>query len=293
MIYVVGNVTIDSIYSLPRFPDPGETIVATGKKENLGGKGANQAIVLARCGLEVALVAALGKDRAASKLKAVVKKEGISVRHLYRSPYPTDNCSIYVNASGENHIVSVIEATQAFDPTEALSLIVKTEDILVFQGNLKPAVLRACLQLANASGAGTVLNPSPLYHPSEYDWSRVDLVVMNQLEAELLTSKSAPADAAKLLFKSGVKKCAITLGAKGAFFCDRSTHFFCGAPIVTAVDTTGAGDVFCGVLLASLIYGHTNRTAVGNAVRAAALTVTRAGSSSSFPTRRELNFIKR
>ena len=292
MIYVVGNIGIDLIYSVPQFPRPGETIVAIGKREELGGKGANQAIVLARCGLNVALVAALGHDAEATRAKVALEKEGVSVDYVSHLPCATDTHSIYVDRAGENHIVSVIEAARTFDPIETLKAMVKPADLLLFQGNFSPDILCACLDLSKSRGASTILNPSPVYSPDEYDWEKVDTVIMNRVEAGILTSGSTPDQAAGELCESGVKRCIVTLGREGAFFADKDTTFTIPAPEVEAVDTTGAGDVFCGVLVASFIYGHSPKPAVSNAVRAASLAVTRRGTSSSFPSSKELNFVR-
>jgi ribokinase len=292
MIYVVGNVTIDSIYSVSHLPRPGETIVAIGKTEELGGKGANQAMVIARCGLPVALVAALGNDEPAVKAKKTLLKEGVQLHYLCHLPCATDTSSIYVDETGENHIVSVIEAARAFNPFEELSGVLKPNDVLLFQGNLRPDVLRACVGLAKSRGAFSLLNPSPVYSPDEYDWEKIDTVIMNRLEAGILTSRPTPQQAAEELCKAGVKTCIVTLGREGAFFLNEAKKFVLPAPDVNAVDTTGAGDVFCGVFVASTVKDHPPEIAVANAIKAAALAVTRKGTSSSFPSPNELNFLR-
>ena len=116
MLHVVGNAAIDTVFRVDRFPLPGETIVATAMVEDIGGKGANQAVVAARAGVPVRLVAAVGDDEAAQRIRAALAIEGVIIDGLTIIPGPTDRSSIYVDATGENTIVSLIGAAQAFDP---------------------------------------------------------------------------------------------------------------------------------------------------------------------------------
>src|SRR5262245_28649758 len=117
MIHVFGNATIDTVIRLARLPLPGETVVAEpGIEEDLGGKGANQVIAMARCGASVRLVAAIGRDESGRRIRANLEAEGVGTDGLFASERPTDRCIIYVDAQGENMIVSQIEAALAFDP---------------------------------------------------------------------------------------------------------------------------------------------------------------------------------
>jgi ribokinase len=289
MIHVVGNATLDTLIRLDRFPQPGETVVARGADEDLGGKGANQAIVIARCGQSVRLRAALGADPPGERIRRALILEGVG-DGLTIWPGPTDRCVIYVDSEGENTIVSLIEAARAFDPVEDLRRAgdVAPGDWLLMQGNLSPAVTRACLALAKERGALTALNPSPTYEAAEYDWRLVDLAVVNRVEAMALGGGGEPIEAALALRGLGAGVVALTLGAEGAALIGPNRMIEARAPRVEAIDTVGAGDVFCGMLIAARVAGRDWCEALGAAVAAAAVSVTRRGVLASFPTRGEM-----
>ncbi len=194
MIHVIGNAAIDTILQVERFPRPGETIVARALSEDLGGKGANQAIAIARCGAQVRLLAALGADAAGARIRRALEAEGVATHGLAAFGGPTDRCVITVDAAGENTIVSLIEAARAFDPAAdgRLARTFQPGDWALLQGNLSPAATRAALALAKETGATTALNPSPTYASAEYDWSLVDLVVLNRSEALELGGREHP-----------------------------------------------------------------------------------------------------
>ena len=160
-------------------------------------------------------------------------------------------------------------------------------DLVVMQGNLRPNVTRDCLALAKSKGATTVLNPSPTYAAKDYDWSVVDLVLVNRGEAVDLAGGEAE-EAARELCRKGAGAVVLTLGADGAAFVSADDRFRVAAPQVVAVDTVGAGDVFCGVLVAARALGRDWRDAVYAAAEAASISVTREGVLASFPSREEM-----
>ena len=141
MIHVVGNAAVDTVIRLDRFPQPGETVVAPGAAEDLGGKGANQAVVIARCQQKVRLVAAVGADAFGDRIRQSLASEGLKVDGLRTWPGPTDRCVIYVDRHGENTIVSVIDAARGFDPIGETGLEhwIAPGDWVVLQGNLNRA----------------------------------------------------------------------------------------------------------------------------------------------------------
>src|SRR5271170_1317731 len=147
MIHVIGNATIDSIIRVDRFPRPGETIVALGASEDLGGKGANQAVAAVRCGANVRLVAAIGGDVLGERIRSSLAREGVLTDGMTISPYGTDRCVITVDRHGENTILSLIDAARHFDPIAETRLesLIRPGDLVVVQGNLRPNVTRDCL----------------------------------------------------------------------------------------------------------------------------------------------------
>jgi ribokinase len=288
MIHVIGNAAVDSVIRVDRFPRPGETIVALGASEDLGGKGANQAVVAARCGARVRLVAPIGDDALGERIRSSLAREGVQTDGVTTSPYGTDRCVIAVDRDGENTILSLIEAARHFDPiaeTRVESWIAPG-DIVVMQGNLRPSITRDCLTLAKSKGATTVLNPSPTYAAQDYDWSLVDLVVVNRGEAVELAGGAA--EAARELCNRGAGAVVLTLGADGASFFSANDAFRVAAPKVTAIDAVGAGDVFCGVLISAKAHGRGWKEALTAAAEAASASVARKGVLASFPSREEM-----
>jgi ribokinase len=289
MIHVIGNAAIDSVIQVERFPRAGETIVALGASEDLGGKGANQAIVARRCGAPVRLLAPIGDDALGERIRSSLAREGVQMEGLTTSPYGTDRCVITVDRHGENTILSLIEAARHFDPIAETRIEswISAGDLVVMQGNLGPKVTRDCLALARSKGATTVLNPSPTYAADDYDWSLVDLVLVNRGEAVELARGGAE-EAARELCKKGAGAVVLTLGADGAVFFSADDTFRAAAPQVATIDTVGAGDVFCGVLVAVNALGRGWKEALAAAVDAASISVTRKGVLASFPSREEM-----
>src|SRR5580704_2828388 len=289
MIHVIGNAAVDSVIRVERFPRPGETIVALGASEDLGGKGANQAVVAARCGAPVHLAAPIGNDALGERIRSSLDREGVQTDGLTTSAYGTDRCVITVDRHGENTILSLIEAARHFNPIAETRLEswISPGDLVVMQGNLRPSVTRDCLTLAKSKGATTVLNPSPTYAAEDYDWTLVDLVLVNRGEVVDLAGGGAE-EAAGALCKRGAGAVVLTLAADGAAFFSADDTFRVAAPQVIAVDAVGAGDVFCGVLSAANALGRSWREALAAAVDAASISVTRKGVLASFPSREEM-----
>jgi len=290
MIHVVGNAAVDTVIRLDRFPRPGETVVAREAADDLGGKGANQAVAIARCRQKVRLVAAVGTDAFGDRIRQSVAAEGIEVDGLRTWRGSTDRCVIYVDRHGENMIVSVIDAARGFDPIAETGLAdwIAPGDWIVLQGNLKPSVTSACLALGREKGATTALNPSPTYAAVDYDWRLVDLVVVNRNEAIELGGCDNPLKAARALREAGVAAVVLTLGGEGAALVTADKTLRVGAPRVTAVDTVGAGDVFCGTLIAVRAACFSWGAALQAASEAAAICAARAGVLASFPTHSEM-----
>jgi ribokinase len=293
MIQVIGNAAIDTIIRVVRFPRPGETVVAENAAEDIGGKGANQAVAVARCGESVGLTAAIGADNSGEEIRSSLATEGVETDTLCSWRGPTDRCIIYVDQNGENTIVSLTEAARHFDPIAVTDIghRIGPGDWIILQGNLRPDISRACLALAKRRGATTVLNPSPAYAPSDYDWPLVDLAIVNRGEATELGGHGDPIEATRALLAAGVGTAVLTLGAQGAILLSSTRELRAAAPNVAAVDTVGAGDVFCGSLVAARAKGLPWRAALRAAAEGAAICVSRPGAQTSFPSRAEMTRI--
>jgi ribokinase len=296
MFLVLGNVTIDEAMAVETWLAPGQTIIVGPPRRDLGGKGANQALVLSRTGAPVRFVAAIGRDAEGDWAAKRLGDAGLSGADLLRVDAPTDRSLIFVSAEGENAIASTVGAAGSIGPDLArfLAAALAPGDGLLMQGNLSLEATRAALAAARGAGARTILNPSPIRAGFTDLLALVDLLVVNEGEAARLGGEGEPRAAADALRRAGAGAVALTLGARGAIWADETGIIHAAAPEVTAIDTTGAGDTFTGVL-AGALYHH--RLAPNAALRAAngaaAITVGRMGTWTAFPSRAEIEAVPR
>lgn len=278
-VVVIGNAGLDLRLAVPRLPLPGETLIGSDSARAPGGKGLNQAVVAARCGARVVFCAPLGNDEAqASDVERHLSLEGFDELILPRLPYATDFSLLMVLPGGENSIVSTSACSLALTMAEAEPALraVGDGDVVLLQGNLSLEVTASLLAAARQKKATTIFTPAPFWPGAEKLVSGCSLVIANRLEAEALGASIDRAGAA-----------IVTLGVDGCRFGGRVYP----AERVTAVDTTGCGDVFCGVMAAALAQGIAIEQAIGAAQKAAALTATRAGAFEALPSREELRAI--
>ncbi|MBS1165705.1 MAG: ribokinase [Proteobacteria bacterium] len=285
-LHVVGNVCVDDTFYVERLPRPGETVNAVATMRGVGGKGANQAVAAARTGADVVFRAALGADPDAVFVRAALADE-LPLTGLVVLNKPTDRSTILVDRAGENVIITAAASAMAFDPTE-LSSRPGRGDYLLMQGNLGADITKACLDKARDRGTVTILNPSPL--GSTPALPEANVIIVNAIEAEALSGCTDPVEAARRLSRGGTASVVVTLGAGGALCLDRGARDaeHIAAPVVTTVDTSGAGDVFAGVLSGCLARGLPLLAAVRIGVRAAAIAVTRRGTLAACPSRSEI-----
>lgn len=289
MIHVVGNCTVDLVFRLDAFPRPGETVIARERLVDVGGKGANQAVVAARFGLPVRLIAPLGRDAEGALARSRLLGEGLPGEALLWADAPTDQSIISVVPGGENTIVSSAAAADslgAADVAAALAGLTAADAVLV-QGNLSLSATRAALAAGDAAGALTLLNPAPVRWPADELWPLARIAVLNRIEAELLLGTAEPEAAVARLAERGVGTAIVTLGAGGLAVRDGGRTWRVPAVPVQAVDTAGAGDAFCGALVSSLVAGLDLDRALALAAEAAAVTVARPGTQRAFPQRDE------
>ncbi|SFH14501.1 MULTISPECIES: ribokinase [Cryobacterium] len=300
-IAVLGSANMDLVVRQSRLPRPGETIFGAGFSTVPGGKGLNQAVAAARLGEAVNFLGAVGADAYGSELRALMLAEGIRSDGLAIADAPTGTAHISVVDSGENSIVVVSGANAAVTTlSEAQRAAITESAFLVMQCELPISVLVEGIAAAHAAGVFTVLTPAPVMPLPEGFLASVDLVVPNQIEAAELTGESDPVRAAEVL-SADQTWAIVTLGSEGSVVAyDGEVLGLAPARPVTAVDTTAAGDTFVGALVARLAAGYVRGTAVSpdemiEAVRfatvASSIAVTRAGATSSMPTRDEVEAI--
>jgi ribokinase len=290
-VLVVGNAVVDVAYQVERLPRSGETVLARKRTVDVGGKGLNQATIAHRAGAEVRFCAGLGRDPAARVIRASLEAEGLSTEWLVSVPCASDESFVYVARSGENCIVSTDEAARHLAPadTEGVLVDVVPGDVLLLQGNLSREVTYMCLKRAHAAEATTILNPAPIAFDYADLWPLVNVVILNQIEAQTLVGQVETDAATAVLRSRGAGKVVLTLGPEGALVHEElGPPQHVPAPAVIAVDTTGAGDVLAGVVAAGIDRGLPLMPAVRWAVAAASHKVTRHGTCSGFPTSDEL-----
>jgi ribokinase len=272
-VLVVGSANLDVVARAERHPSPGETLLGTELAEHPGGKGLNQAVAAARSGARVAFVGALGDDDAGRRLRSVLEAEGIVAEHVATVDAPTGRALIVVDTYGENTIVVVAGANALV----TVPRDVPAAKITLAQLETPQAVVVAAFRAARASGGMTVLNPAPAGQLSDELLALSDLIVPNEHEAELL---GGPAN----LLAHGCRAVIVTRGGAGVdvHTADGVTHV--PPHPVDPIDTTGAGDAFCGSLCARLAAGDSLETAVQWAAVAGALATTVAGAVPAQPT---------
>ena len=292
-ITVVGSVNRDVVLRVRSLPRPGETVPATGSREGIGGKGANQAVAAARAGSAVRLVAKVGGD--AQDILGSLARDGVDTRWIATAGRTrTGMALITVDEPGENTIVLDGGANQELTVADLPAVLATDGDVLMTQGEIPPEVTGAAIARAAAQGATVILNPAPAYAFEDDVLKRVDVLVPNLGELCTLLGVPVPAthgEVEKLLAAHPlpVSSLVVTLGADGAIVHDQDGILHLPAPRVTAVDTVGAGDTFCGVLADSLARGRPLRAAAERAVLAAALSVTGVGAQSAMPTAAEVD----
>lgn len=278
-VVVVGSINLDLVATARRLPGPGETVLGDRYAEHPGGKGLNQAVAAARAGARVALVAAVGLDAAGDRLLAVADEDGIDTSWVVRSPAGSGRAVITVGGAGENSIVVVPGANREC-PSDRLP----GGRVLLAQLEVPVVAVERALVSARRSGSTTILNPAPADADIAALLALCDVVVPNEHELELLGGEGR-------LLDRGVETLVVTRGAAGVEVVTRSDRWTVDPFPVTALDTTAAGDAFCGVLAARLAHGDTMRSGVRWAAAAGALATTVHGAVPSLPHRHDIELL--
>ena len=292
-VTVVGSFMYDLVATVPRRPKTGETLVGNTFGMFLGGKGANQAIAASRAGSKVTMVGRLGNDFFGKQFLEKFSREGINTDFVTQDDENGTGVAMpLIDASGDNSIVIIPQANMALtveNINQAQSTIADA-DVLVMQCEVPMDANQRAAEIAKQNDTLVMLNPAPAQLIPDQILKLVDIIIPNEIETETLTGLPTKTEnevlvAGRNLLSKGVETVILTLGDRGSLLLNEDGEKLIPAFDVSVVDTTAAGDSFCGVLAASLANGISINLSVEIANAAGALAVTKLGAEPSLPQR--------
>ncbi len=303
-VTVVGSLNVDLVCRAPRRPGTGETLFGDAFDIFTGGKGFNQATAAARLGAEVTLIGNVGADLFGDMLLAATENERINSRFVTkRTDVGTGVATIVIEPDGDNSIIVVPRANMALTTTDidAAADDIANADVLLLQLETPVAASEHAAAIAKTHRTTVILNPAPAQPLPDSLLAFVDILTPNQSETELLSGvkvdthedarRAAEVLRARMVGATGTAVI-LTLGEQGALLLTATESEHVSALAVDAVDTTGAGDAFCGALATALASGATLQAAVKFANAAGAAAVTVVGATPSMPTRARIERIE-
>lgn len=293
-ILVVGSANIDFTLTMDRLPSPGETLMADGFHQIIGGKGVNQAVASARAGGSVSMVACVGEDDYGQIIRKALHSEGIEAVHVFSAPAPSGVAVVMTAASGDNMIAVVAGANAMLLPSMLSADQFSGGSVVLCQLEMPMNTVLRASELARAAGATFILDPAPAQPLPLELLELTDWVTPNESEARTLVGQpKGELDAvavAREIRGMGAKNVLVKLGARGSLLLGEDGNpIFIAAPAVEAIDTTAAGDSFNGAFAVALGEGANPENAARFASAASALAVTRRGASDAMPFRNEID----
>lgn len=293
-IYIVGSLNMDLVIRAARMPQGGETILGEGFLSNPGGKGANQAVAVAKLGGEAYMVGCVGREFGADLLETL-QKYGVHADHVRRETDLSSGIAVIIVADGDNRIILDTASNGRTDEAlvDRAFADAKEGDYLLVQLEIGLPTVAYALKEAKKRGMITVLNPAPAAKLPQALYADCDWFVPNQTEAQFYTGiypsdETSIRKCAEKLGKLGVKNVLITLGTDGSASVSKGVFRRVDPVPASAVDTTAAGDTYVGAFVTRLSEGAEIETAMHFASTASALTVTRRGAQCAIPLRAEV-----
>jgi ribokinase len=288
-VVVFGSINVDLVVAVDRLPAPGETVLGGRFMTHDGGKGANQAVAAARAGASVTIVGSVGEDAYGSAAIDALAAEGIDVGRVRRVPDPTGVALIAVGPRGENQIVVAPGANHAVMPEHVIEDLLSEGDVLVTNHEIPMPTVVAAVRAARAAGATAVLNPAPAHALPAELLALGPILTPNEHELIVAIGNDEPAAALDELARRNAGPIIVTQGPAGALLAHgERRERFDGFRPPAPVDSTGAGDTFCGVLATWLAEGRSLDEAIDAANAAGAMSVAVAGAREGMPSRADL-----
>lgn len=297
-VWVVGSSNVDLIMKMARLPQLGETVTDGEFVQTFGGKGANSAVACARAGASTIFVNAVGNDPYAPTLLDNLAAAGVDTRHVRReTDCPSGHALVMIGGAGSNYLSVAPGANYRLLPEhiEAIEEELKTAGRILIQNEIPPETNRAVRAMAARYNIPVAWNFAPAIAVDLDVFTDLDTLIVNEMEADAIAESaeidqrsSQPVELAEALRFLGPDHVIITLGADGVVAASAQGAHRLGALPVKAVDTTGAGDTFCGALAAALATGFDFKEALRFASAAAAVSVSRLGAQPSCPIREEI-----
>ncbi len=296
-IVVIGSSSVDYIMKMSRLPGVGETITDAVFMETFGGKGANQAVGAARAGGDVCFVNCVGDDDSSRRMVEHFRNEGINADFVFEEKgISCGKALVMIGEQGANYLSVAPGAnyrltTQHIDKVDAL---IKNASMVVLQFEILPETLKYILGVCGRHNTRVMWNYAPARDFDKSYLRKVTILVVNEVEAGMLSGINVAAEdsvelASKKLLSFGCETVIITLGAQGSYVASSGIGEWIPAFKVEALDTTAAGDVYCGCLAVALSEGRTLSDSARFATAAAAICVTRLGAQPSAPFRNEID----
>ncbi|WPP51651.1 ribokinase [Catalinimonas niigatensis] len=295
-IVVVGSSNIDLIAQLSHLPKPGETVGDAAFSQAHGGKGANQTVAAARAGAEVSFITSLGNDSFGQSMLQDFKRIGINTDYILQSKdTPTGTALIWVDTRGENSIAVAPGANHKLSPQyiDECRILLSGAELILLQLEIPFETVEYVIDLAASLGKKIMLNPAPARKLERKHLKPLFNLTVNETEAAMLSgmpveTQEQVVEAGRYLLAMGPEMVVITLGARGVFYLTKREQKMVEAYPVKPIDTTAAGDVFCGVLASQMVQNKKLADAIKYANAAAALSTTILGAQPSAPNQQQI-----
>ena len=293
---MIGSANLDFTMALPRLPRLGETVAGGTLVVNQGGKGANQAVAARLLGAEVRMIGCVGQDDGGARIRQRLAQLGIGVDGLVSVPdAATGTALILVDPDGQNQIGVALGANDRLTVEMASTheASIAWAEVVLCQLETPLPVVRWGLECAKRHGVTTILNPAPAQPLTDDLLALTDFLTPNETEVQTLSGLEvreveSAREAAQHLLARGARRVIVTLGGQGALACDSTAALHFPAFPVKVVDTTAAGDAFCGALAVGIAAGGTLEQAIPLAAAAGALACTKRGAQDSLPDRKDV-----